>query len=461
MKANAGESQKKVHIVSLGCPKNLVDSEIMLGSMMKSGYQVTEAPEEADTIIVNTCGFIEDAKKESISKILEMAEVKEDTGKKKLLVTGCLTQRYKDELVKEMPEVDAFIGSGEFQNIEQILNKVEESPTKKDFFHLPTYLQEESTPRVNSGPFYRSYIKISEGCKKRCAFCSIPHIRGNLQSREVSAVVNEAKLLVAGGVREAIIISHDFTDYGWDLRKRNPEATETPLALLEALSDVEGLDWIRVLYLYPDGVNQDLIDLMKEKKSLVRYFDMPLQHINNEVLKRMNRRMTREMIEEAVSLIRRELPDAVIRTQFIVGFPGETEEQFEELLEFVEEMEFDRVGCFQYSKEEGTKAATLDGQVPEEIKQERHDRLMALQKEISREKHQQYIGKTLPVLVEGVSEETDLLLQGRFSLQAPEIDGVVYINEGTAEIGEIVDVEITESLDYDLVGTIVRSKVES
>jgi len=450
-------SGKKVHFISLGCPKNLVDSEIMLGHLLKEGYAVTEASEEADTIIVNTCGFIEDAKRESISKILEMAELKKSGRLKQLVVAGCLTQRYKDELVEGLPEADLFVGSGEFQNIARILKNHEAGDPNKRYFNLPTYLQEDDTPRVNSQPGYRAYLKISEGCLKRCAFCAIPRIRGNLQSRRLSAIVNEAKLLVAGGVRELNIISHDFTDYGWDLRRKDPNAIENPTRLLEALSDIKGLDWIRVLYLYPDGITDEMIELIKSRPNLVKYFDMPLQHINNRVLKRMNRHMTREQIIERLDKIRSEIPDAVIRTQFIVGFPGETEEEFQELLEFVEEQRFDRVGCFKYSPEENTPGGRMPDQIDEETKQRRHDQLMELQMEISREKHRAFIGKIVPVLVEGYSDETDLLLQGRMSQQAPEIDGVVLINDGHAEVGEIVPVRITDSMDYDLIGEIVTS----
>lgn len=452
--ASQGEG-KKVHFVSLGCPKNLVDSEIMLGHLLKNGYSVTDNSEEADTVVVNTCGFIEDAKRESISKILELSEAKKAGGLKKLVVAGCLTQRYKDELVEGLPEADLFIGSGEFQNIAQILKNNEAGDTNKRFFNLPTYLQEEETPRVNSQPGYRAYLKISEGCLKRCAFCAIPKIRGNLQSRKLSAIVSEAKLLAAGGVREINVISHDFTDYGWDLRRKDEAAVESPARLLEALSDVKGLDWIRVLYLYPDGITDEVVELIKTRPNLVKYFDMPLQHINNAMLKRMNRHMTREEIVDRLAKIRAEIPEAVIRTQFIVGFPGETEEQFQELLEFVKEQRFDRVGCFKYSPEENTAGGKMPDQIDEETKQRRHDELMEVQMEISREKHRAFIGKVVPVLVEGLSEETELLLQGRMSQQAPDIDGVVLINDGQAEVGEIVHVRITDSMDYDLIGEIV------
>lgn len=450
---------EKVHFVSLGCPKNLVDSEIMAGTLMKDGYKVVGDAEDADTVVVNTCGFIEDSKQESISKILEMARLKEEGGLKRVVVAGCLTQRYKSDLVEGLPEADLFVGSGEFQNISKILKNHSQGEKQKTFFNLPTYLQETDTPRVNSQPRHRAYLKISEGCMKRCAFCAIPLIRGNLQSRSLENVVNEAKLLVAGGVKELIVISHDFTDYGWDLTRKDPARRESPYELLKALSDESGAEWIRLLYLYPDGITPDMVKLIKERKNLVKYFDMPLQHVNNEMLKRMNRKMTRQEIETALSEIRKQIPDAVIRTQFIVGFPGETEEQFEEILKFVAEQKFDRVGCFKYSPEENTPGGRMTDQIDEETKQRRYEALMEVQQNISREKHEAFIGKRVQVLVEGLSEETDLLLQGRTSQQAPDIDGVVLINDGQAEVGEMVMVEITENMEYDLIGHIVREEV--
>lgn len=447
---------KSVHLISLGCPKNLVDSEIMLGSLLKDGYKITQEESDADTIIVNTCSFIDESKQESISRILEAAEYKETGKLKKLVVTGCLPQRYKAELVKEMPEVDLFIGSGEFQKITQILKESNgEADEKKDFFHLPTYLQEEDTPRINSEPFYRAYIKIAEGCLKRCSFCAIPKIRGNLQSRKIPGIINEAKLLVAGGVREVNIVSHDFTDYGWDLRRKDPKAIENPYELLAALSDVKGLDWIRLLYLYPDGLDEKVLKLIKERENLVKYFDMPLQHINNKMLKQMNRKMTRQEVEDTVYRIREFIPEAVIRTQFIVGFPGEGEEEFEELVEFVKKHKFDRVGCFQYSPQDGTAGGKMDGQIDDATKERRFHKLMTVQNKISKQIHKKFIGKTMKVIIDGVSEETDLLLQGRTSQQAPGIDGVVLISDGEAKPGEMVDVLITDSHDYDLVGRIV------
>ncbi len=447
--------EKRVHFVSLGCPKNLVDTEIMLGGLVKDGYRVVGTAEEADTVVINTCGFVEEAKQESIDKILEMAELKKGGAIQRLVVAGCLTQRYKNDLVEGFPEADLFVGSGQFQNLPQILKNSLAGDKEKRFFHLPTYLQEESTPRMNSQPKHRAYLKISEGCKKRCAFCAIPLIRGNLQSRQLKSIVSEAKLLVAGGVKELIVISHDFTDFGWDLKKRDEGAPESPVNLLKALAEESGAEWIRVLYLYPDGISEEMVELIASKSNLVKYFDMPLQHINNEMLRSMNRRMTREEVEEALARIRAKIPDAVIRTQFIVGFPGETEDQFQELMGFIETQGFDRVGCFMYSKEEDTKAGDMPDQIDEATKQRRHDALMELQMTISRLKHRGHIGKQMAVMVEGYSEESELLLTGRNSQQAPEIDGIVYINEGMAQVGEMVTVEITDAHDYDLVGRIV------
>lgn len=446
-------NKQKVHMISLGCPKNLVDSEMMLGALVKDGFEITDAEDQAETIIVNTCSFIDDSKKESISKILEAAEYKQTGKLKKLVVTGCLPQRYKDEIVKELPEVDIFVGSGEFQKITEIIKKPQQG--QQAYFNLPTYLQEEQTPRMNSEPSYRAYLKISEGCLKRCSFCAIPKIRGNLQSRTVQAIVNEAKLLVAGGVKEINVISHDFTDYGWDLRKKNPQSKDSPYTLLKALSEVSGLQWIRLLYLYPDGLDRDVLELIQQKKNLVKYFDMPLQHINDDVLKVMNRKMTRKEIEQTIQQIRELMPEAVIRTQFIVGFPGETKEAFQELLDFVKEQKFDRVGCFKYSPQEGTAGAKLEQTVSEEEKEKRFHQLMKAQQGISKKIHKSLIGKVMPVIIDGVSEETELLLQGRTSQQAPGIDGVVLINEGEASPGDIVNVKITDSHDYDLVGHIV------
>ncbi|MFZ4404815.1 MAG: 30S ribosomal protein S12 methylthiotransferase RimO [Pseudobdellovibrionaceae bacterium] len=447
-------TENKVHFVSLGCPKNLVDSEIMAGTLLKEGFNVVGDHTEADTVIINTCGFIEDSKKESIQKILEMGELKQQGQLKKIVVAGCLTQRYKEALVDDLPEADLFVGSGEFQNIAKILQGHQKGNTQKAFFNLPTYLQEASTPRVNSQPGHRAYLKISEGCLKRCSFCAIPLIRGNLQSRTIENVVKEAKELVAQGVKELLIISHDFTDYGWDLRKKNPQATESPENLLRALDKVEGLKWIRLLYLYPDGITPEMIQIIKDSKKIVKYFDMPLQHINNDMLKAMNRKMTREEIETVLMNIRAEIPEAVIRTQFIVGYPGETQEQFEEILNFLVEQKFDRVGCFKYSPEDNTPGGKRTDQVDEDEKHARYEAVMEVQQNISREKNQAYIGKTLEVVIEGFSEETELLLQGRMSQQAPDIDGVVLITDGQAEAGQFVQVLITDNMEYDLIGEI-------
>lgn len=454
MKVNS--TNNKVHFVSLGCPKNLVDSEIMAGTLIGDGFKVVNEAADADTVVVNTCGFIEESKSESIQKIFEMSELKKNGEIKKLVVAGCLTQRYKNDLVNELPEADLFVGSGEFQNISKILKNHEAGDSKKTYFNLPTYLQEENSPRVNSQPRHRAYLKISEGCLKRCGFCAIPLIRGNLQSRTIDSIVKEAESLAKQGVKELIIISHDFTDYGWDLRRKNKEAKESPIELLKALEQVKGIKWIRLMYLYPDGITLEMIQLIKKSKKILKYFDMPLQHINDSVLKRMNRKMTRNEIETVLENIRTEIPEAVIRTQFIVGYPGEKDSDFKELVQFIKLQNFDRVGCFKYSPEEKTIGAKLEDQVDEKIKDQRFDIIMKTQQKISLKKHKEYIGKYLDVVVEGLSEETDLLLQGRFWGQAPDIDGVVLINDGQAKVGEFVKVEISESIEYDLIGHIVN-----
>ncbi len=447
--------KEKVHMISLGCPKNLVDAEMMLGGLEKDSYEVSQEAEAADTIIVNTCSFIEESRKESIQTILEMAELKKQDANKKLIVSGCLPQRYKEDLVEDLPEVDLFIGSGEFQNVSKILREHRAGKEQKTFFHLPTFLQKEDTPRVISGPKHRAFLKISEGCKKRCAFCAIPKIRGNLQSRKIEGIVSEAKLLAASGVRELIIVSHDFTDYGWDIRRNDAQRNDNNVDLLKALDEVEGIKWIRIMYLYPDGISKEFLELVKTSNKILPYFDMPLQHISDPMLKAMNRKMKKAKILERLSWIREALPDAVIRTQFIVGFPGETKEDFEELLSFIKDFRFDRVGCFKYSPEEKTAAYRMNNQVAEDIKEDRYQELMSTQLMISRQMHQRFVGRTIEVLVEGYSEESDLLLQGRMAGQAHEIDGLVYINDGAANVGDFVQVKITDSHDYDLVGHIV------
>ncbi len=446
---------KTFNVVSLGCPKNLVDSEIMAASLLQNGYEMVQDENAAETVIVNTCGFIEESKTESIQKILELSELKKTGKLKNLVVAGCLAQRYKDDLVEGLPEADLFIGSGQFQQISEILKGKSEGKKQKTFFNLPTFLQEETTPRINSQLKHRAYLKISEGCLKRCAFCAIPLIRGNLQSRNLQNIVNEAKLLAAGGVKELLVISHDFTDFGWDLRKKNPAATEAPAELLRQLCKVDGIDWIRVLYLYPDGLTDDVLEVFATEEKMTPYFDMPLQHINNEMLKKMNRKMRREDIEVVLANIRKKIPNACIRTQFIVGFPGETQEQFEEVLNFMTEQEFDRVGCFKYSPEEGTAGGRMEQTVSEEDKDLRWNAVMQVAQKISQQKLRKLVGTTQKVLVEGFSEESELLLQGRLSTQAPDIDGVVLINAGVAKFGTYANVKIKKSMEYDLIGEIV------
>jgi ribosomal protein S12 methylthiotransferase len=449
------KSDTKVHLISLGCPKNLVDSEMIAGSVSEKGYKMMGSPEEADTVIINTCGFIEESKKESIQTILQMAQLKEQGRIRNLVVAGCLTQRYKDSLVEDLPEVDLFVGTGEFHRMGTILDDFSLGKAKRTYFNLPTFLQDEKSIRLNSQPRHRAYLKISEGCLKRCTFCAIPLIRGNLQSRELKNVLSEARLLAQSGVKELIVVSHDFTDYGWDLRKKDARDTTSPINLLEGLAKIEELKWIRLMYLYPDRITEDVIELIASNPKFCKYFDMPLQHINDEILKRMNRKMTKKAVESMIINIRKKVPAAVIRTQFIVGFPGETREQFEEILEFITKYELDHVGCFKYSLEEGTLGAKMDGQICEEEKEQRYAAVMEIQQNISRKRNRARIGQIFEVVVEGFSEETDLLLQGRYAGQAPEIDGVILINDGEAKVGDFVKVEITDAMEYDLIGRIV------
>lgn len=446
----------RVGIVNLGCPKNQVDGEIMAATLVNGGYQLESNLENADVVVINTCAFIESAKRESIRTILNIAELKKTGRLKKLVVTGCLAQRYKQELAELMPEVDIFIGTGDFPRIDEILS----SPKPKGFyFEHPTFITEEVKPgfRLNSEWPWRSYLKISEGCQKRCSFCAIPLIRGNLKSRSLKSILAEAKLLAASGVKELIIVSHDFTDYGKDLRRKDPTAIETPAKLLRELNEVEGIEWIRILYLYPDGVTDELLQAISESPKVLPYFDMPLQHVNDDILKRMNRKMTRSQVEKVIEKIKRYFPQAVLRTQFIVGFPGETDSQFNEILDFLNQYELDYVGCFTYSQEEKTPAGSMPDQVPDSVKRQRYDCLMKFRRNQHVKIMKKYLNKVLPVRIEGHSKETEFLLEGRFWGQAPEIDPVVLINAGSAPLGELVPVRITDVVEYDLLGHIEGS----
>lgn len=441
---------RKVHLVSLGCPKNRVDSEVMLGVLEGQGYGLTERPEDADVLVVNTCAFIGPAKEESIDAILELARVKAEGEGKKLVVTGCLAQRYGAALEREIPEVDHFLGTGAFVRIGEILGaRSEAARAPRAVIPDPDHVYTAETPRVRSTRGGSAYLKIAEGCDNACAFCIIPALRGAQKSRSVDDLVREAEGLAASGVRELNLIAQDLTAYGHDLPGR-PHLAD----LLEALEGVDGLAWIRMLYAFPRPVPERFMDRWAGSAKVLPYVDMPLQHISEPMLRRMRRPPSADFVRRQIREFRDRVEGLTFRTTFIVGHPGETEDDFARLKDFVEEMRFERVGVFTWYDEEDTLSHELPDKVPEEVAEARREELMELQRRISREQQEALVGRTLEVLVEGKSDETDLLLQGRHRGQAPEIDGLVFINRGEAAPGEIVKVEIGEAGDYDLVGGI-------
>ncbi len=452
--------ERKVHLISLGCARNRVDSEVMLGTMMGKGWKSVDLPEDADAIVVNTCGFIGAAKEESIDTILTAAELKKTKPGMRLVVTGCLTQRYKTQLAKGLPEVDLFIGTDEFTRIGELLDSVEAGQEQGSIHAKRThYLYNEEMPRVNTLAKHSAYVKVAEGCQHNCAFCIIPAIRGRLRSRPIASVVKEVEALVADGVVEINLIAQDLAAYGRDRK----DAADL-FSLLKALVKVEGLEWVRCLYVYPENIDDALLDFIAREPKIVKYLDIPVQHASDDVLKRMNRGVTRAQLEEIFSKIRTRIPDMAIRTSVMVGFPGETEADFEELLDFVKTQKIRHLGCFSYSQEEGTVAGRMQDQIDEETKGRRQALVMEAQRDVSRELMQSYVGKVLSVLVEGPSDESDLLWQGRLSIQAPEVDGVVYLNDGPEGAftdclrGTIQQVRISESHDYDLVGEILDNQ---
>ncbi|SHJ51656.1 SSU ribosomal protein S12P methylthiotransferase [Malonomonas rubra DSM 5091] len=441
----------KVSLVSLGCAKNLVDAEVMLGHLPLDRYEIVLDDSQADIIIVNTCSFINDAKEESVDTILEVADFKQEGHCKLLVVTGCLPQRYKEDLAKQLPEVDLFIGIGEVPRLVELIERQLQQGKPSVEVGEPDFLYDHQTPRVNSSPFYSSYIKIAEGCSNYCSYCIIPQLRGGLRSRAIDSVVKEARNLAAQGVKEINLIAQDITAYGMD--RADGATIET---LLKELVKVEEIDWIRLLYAYPEGVSDELIDLIATEDKICNYLDIPLQHIDDQVLAAMNRRLGEEGIRALLKKLRERIPDLTLRTSFIVGFPGETREQYDKLLEFVKEGHFERVGVFRYSREEGTGAAELPDQVPGQTKRGRLNRLMKAQARVSFNKNRALIGRTETVLVEGYSDETDLLLKGRSARQAPDVDGQFLITSGQADVGELVQLKITDSSEYDLIGEIIE-----
>ena len=441
-----------IGFVNLGCSKNQVDSEVMLGALAKDGFALTADPARAEVVIINTCGFIEEAKQESINAIIEYGAFKKSGACKVLIAAGCLSQRYQGELLKELPELDGVVGTGDTGRIAEICRTLlgPGHKTRRVWASPPPYLYDELTPRLRLGKTHSAYVKIAEGCNRNCAFCAIPIMRGKQRSRPVESIVAEARNLAAEGVKEINLISQDTINFGVDLGVRNGLLT-----LLRELVTVKGLRWIRPFYLYPQQVTDELIDLYAGEETITKYIDMPFQHINDAVLKRMHRLGDKTHITKLVERLRARIPGLSFRTAFIVGFPGETKTAFNELKHWLTDMEFDRVGVFLYSDEEGTSAVDLQGKVDRKVMEERQAELLAIQEAISLKKNRQKVGSTLEVLVEGVSEETDLLLAARHEGQAPEIDGVVYLNEGAADVGDFVKAEITDAAAYDLVGRIV------
>ncbi|MEW6697858.1 MAG: 30S ribosomal protein S12 methylthiotransferase RimO [Bacillota bacterium] len=441
-----------IGFVSLGCPKNLVDSEVMLGMLRDANYHITTDEAKADVLLVNTCGFIQSAKEESIRHIFELSQHKEKGKCRALIVTGCLAQRYHEELLEEIPEIDALVGPGHISDIVTVVNKVLGESQRSSHINDPIYIYDEHAPRILSTPAHTAYVKIAEGCDNRCAYCAIPDIRGRFRSRSMKSIEAEVKKLVDNGVKEIILIAQDTTRYGLDLYGEYRLA-----ALVRKLGPLPGLKWLRLLYCYPNRFTNELIKAIAETPNVCKYIDMPLQHAADDILRAMRRPVTRQQARELIENLRREVPDIVIRTSFIVGFPGETEEHFQELLDFMAEMKFDRAGVFTYSQEEGTTAAEMANQIHGRIKQERYHRAMTLQREISQAQNNKRIGQEMEVLVEETVNSGKEVYVGRSSFDAPEIDGTVeIISPRPLSVGEIVKVKINRALEYDLMGELAQ-----
>lgn len=449
MPITANRKPKTVFTLSLGCPKNLVDTEIMLGDLTARGWEVTDKPESATLLLVNTCAFIRPASREAVENILDLARLKEADPEKRLVVTGCLVQRYGPDLPELLPEVDLFLGVNDFPHLGSILEK-EVPPPDRLRLGSPWYDYAGLQRRFPATPRHLAYLKVAEGCGHHCTFCTIPKIRGPYRSRPLAVLLEEAMNLAASGVKELILVAQDTTAYGIEWG-RGPQLA----ALLKELVRLPGFSWIRFLYGHPTGVTPELLEVMAANPDICPYLDLPIQHAHDAVLRRMGRRYTREDLGKTFRLIREVLPRAALRTTVLVGFPGETEEEFDSLLEFVKEVGFDHLGVFLYEPEEGTPAARLPGRVPRRTARARARRLKALQARIVREKLRSLVGTVQPVLVEGVSQESEYLLTGRLITQAPEIDGRVYITAGVGRVGEIQPVRLTRALPYDLVGEII------
>ncbi len=438
----------KINMVSLGCDKNTVDAEIMLGISAEYGFQYTPDESEADIIIVNTCCFILDAKEESINTILEMAKLKNTAKLKILIVSGCMAQRYKDEILKEIPEVDALVGTSSYDKIVDVINEVIDGKKNVEFLDL-NRLPAINTKRTNSGAFWYSYLKIAEGCDKNCTYCIIPSLRGHYRSYPIEVLVKQAEELVKNGVRELILVAQETTLYGVDIYKQKSLAR-----LLAELVKIEDLEWIRILYCYPEEINDELIDIIAKEEKICKYLDIPIQHASDKILRRMARRTSQADLRLILKKLRSRIPDISLRTTLITGFPGESENDFKELKKFIKEMKFDRLGIFTYSLEEGTVAAGFNDQLPESLKEKRKDELMLLQQKISKEKLKKMIGKKIKVLIEGKLSNEDIYI-GRTYMDTPNVDGYIFVNSTFTHMsGDFVEVIITGSSEYDLIGEI-------
>lgn len=434
--------------ISLGCDKNLVDSEVMLGLINQKGYIITNDENEADIIVVNTCCFINDAKEESINTILEMAELKKTANLKALIVTGCLAQRYKKEIQDEIKEVDAVVGTSSYENIVRVIEEALEGKVSESFEDIDVSPEVESKRVLTTGGYY-SYLKIAEGCDKHCTYCIIPKIRGKFRSVPMERLLAEARSLAEQGVKELMLVAQETTLYGVDLY-----GEKSLHKLLKELCKIDGIEWIRILYCYPEEITDDLIQVMKEEDKICNYLDMPIQHASDNILKRMGRRTNHQELIDIVTKLRREIPDISLRTTLITGFPGETKEDHEQLLEFVDQMEFDRLGVFTYSPEEDTPAASMSEQIEEEVKEERKDEIMSLQQEIAFERAEKMVGRTLKVMIEGRLPEDNVYI-GRTYMDAPNIDGYIFVNaEHEFMSGDFVTVKVTGAKDYDLTAEI-------
>lgn len=440
--------QNKIHFTSLGCARNLVDTEVMLGLVLQSGFEITPYTELADFLVVNTCGFLEASRNEALVAISDL--IAEKKPEAKIIVAGCMVQKHARLLKEEFPQIHYFLGSGDTDKILEAIRCQEQGEAISD---ARSYLNLGEIPRVLSTPSHYAYLKIAEGCKKRCSFCIIPNIKGRLKSKPISQIVREFHALLNRGVREIILIAQDLGDYGKDLKIENGLA-----ALLQELLKTKKDFWLRLLYLYPDEITEDLIDLMEKDKRICRYVDMPIQHINDQILKSMHRKTNRKQIIDIITNLRKRMPDIVIRTSLMVGFPGETDEQFEELVRFIKDHPLDQIGIFKYSKEAESYSASLPGHLPEEIKQKRLDILAETQQEILEKILQKYLGRCMPVILEGYHPKSPYLMRGRFFGQAPEVDGEIIINDGRKvdEFGTLYEVKITDVIGYDLIGKVLK-----